>query len=105
MQAELLAVGSELLVPGRSETNGATITRRLLELGCKVLARTTIADDALALTEDCGLYGAISRRCPHNSLSGRHSRIGFASPCVWFDGVHRGYTDFSFGAQPAELSH
>lgn len=51
MQAELLAVGSELLVPGRQETNAATLTRYLLERGCKVVARTTIADDAAALTE------------------------------------------------------
>lgn len=51
MQAELLAIGSELLVPGRQETNAATITRYLLERGCKVVARTTIADDAQALTD------------------------------------------------------
>ncbi len=51
MQAELLAVGSELLVPGRQETNAATMTRYLLERGCKVVARTTIADDAKALTD------------------------------------------------------
>ncbi len=51
MQAELLAIGSELLVPGRQETNAATLTRYLLERGCKVVARTTIADDAQALTD------------------------------------------------------
>lgn len=51
MQAELLAVGSELLVPGRQETNALTITRYLLQRGCKVIARTTIADDAQALTD------------------------------------------------------
>lgn len=51
MQAELLAIGSELLVPGRQETNAATMTRYLLERGCKVVARTTIADDAQALTD------------------------------------------------------
>jgi nicotinamide-nucleotide amidase len=51
VQAELLAVGSELLVPGRQETNAATMTRYLLERGCKVVARTTIADDAGALTD------------------------------------------------------
>ncbi len=51
MRAELLAVGSELLVPGRQETNAATLTRYLLERGCTVVARTTIADDARALTD------------------------------------------------------
>lgn len=51
MKAELLSVGSELLVPGRVETNATTITRYLLERGCSVVARTTIADDSVALTE------------------------------------------------------
>ena len=51
MRAELLAIGSELLVPGRVETNASTITRYLLERGCQVLARTTVADDSRALTE------------------------------------------------------
>jgi nicotinamide-nucleotide amidase len=51
VRAELLAVGSELLVPGRPETNAATLTRYLLERGCQVVARTTIADDARALTD------------------------------------------------------
>ena len=55
MQAELLAIGSELLIPGRQETNAATITRYLLERGCKVVARTTIADDAQALTDSLRL--------------------------------------------------
>lgn len=59
MRAELLAVGSELLVPGRQETNAATLTRYLLERGCKVIARTTIADDAPALTDSFRL--ALSR--------------------------------------------
>lgn len=59
MQAELLAIGSELLVPGRQETNAATMTRYLLERGCKVVARTTIADDAQALTDSFRL--ALSR--------------------------------------------
>lgn len=59
MQAELLAVGSELLVPGRQETNAVTLTRYLLERGCKIIARTTIADDAQALTESFRL--ALSR--------------------------------------------
>jgi nicotinamide-nucleotide amidase len=51
MQAELLAIGSELLVPGRQETNATTITRYLLARGCKVVARTIVADDAQALTD------------------------------------------------------
>jgi nicotinamide-nucleotide amidase len=50
VKAELLAIGSELLVPGRAETNATYITGRLLELGIGVAARLTLADD-LALVE------------------------------------------------------
>lgn len=42
-------------MPGRQETNAATITRYLLERGCQVVARTTIADDARALTDSLRL--------------------------------------------------
>lgn len=46
MRAEILAVGSELLAPARSETNASYITARLLEAGVEVAARITVADDA-----------------------------------------------------------
>ena len=49
MRAEILAVGSELLTPGRIETNGTWLTGRLLELGFAVGARVTVADDAALL--------------------------------------------------------
>src|SRR5262245_46231648 len=45
MRAEILAVGSELLTQGRSETNGAYLTGRLLEVGITTGARITVADD------------------------------------------------------------
>jgi nicotinamide-nucleotide amidase len=45
MRAEILAVGSELLMPGRLETNGTYLTGRLLEVGIPVGARITVADD------------------------------------------------------------
>jgi nicotinamide-nucleotide amidase len=45
MRAELLAVGSELLGPLRSETNTSWLTERLLDAGIEVVARTTLADD------------------------------------------------------------
>ena len=51
MRAELIAVGSELLIPPRSETNGAYITGRLREIGIPVIARVTVADDLEALTQ------------------------------------------------------
>jgi len=46
MNAEILAIGSELLTPGRSETNAVYLTARLLECGIAVGARVTVADDA-----------------------------------------------------------
>jgi nicotinamide-nucleotide amidase len=49
VRAEILAVGSELLTPLRSDTNALVLTRRLLEVGVEVVARTTVADDAAAL--------------------------------------------------------
>ena len=45
VRAEILAVGSELLCPLRSDTNALWITERLLEVGVEVGARTTVADD------------------------------------------------------------
>lgn len=45
MRAELVAVGSELLMPLRQETNGQAITARLLEIGIEVAARVVVADD------------------------------------------------------------
>ena len=49
MRAEILAVGSELLTPLRSDTNALWITERLIEVGVEVGARTTVADDASLL--------------------------------------------------------
>ena len=49
MQAEILAIGSELLGPLRAETNSLWLTERLLDAGIEVAARTTLADDLLLL--------------------------------------------------------
>jgi nicotinamide-nucleotide amidase len=46
VRAEILAVGSELLTPLRSDTNALYLTARLLEIGVAVGARVTVADDA-----------------------------------------------------------
>jgi nicotinamide-nucleotide amidase len=51
MRAELLAVGSELLVPPRNETNGTFLTGRLRDIGIPVIARVIVADDAAALAQ------------------------------------------------------
>lgn len=50
MRAEVVAIGSELLVPPRGETNGAYVTGRLREIGIPVAARITVADDLPLLT-------------------------------------------------------
>ena len=48
-RAEIIAVGSELLTPLRSDTNALVLTARLREIGIEVVARTTVADDAALL--------------------------------------------------------
>jgi nicotinamide-nucleotide amidase len=45
VKAELLAIGSELLGPLRTETNTLWLTERLLDAGIEVAARATLADD------------------------------------------------------------
>ncbi len=49
MRAEILAVGSELLTPLRTDSNALYLTGRLLEAGIHVGARITVADDAALL--------------------------------------------------------
>ncbi len=45
MQAELIAVGSELLTPYRQDTNSLFLTDRLNRLGIEVLRKTIVGDD------------------------------------------------------------
>jgi len=49
VKAEILAIGSELLVPPRSDTNAAYLTGQLLAIGVQPLARTTLADEPALL--------------------------------------------------------
>jgi nicotinamide-nucleotide amidase len=49
VRAEILAVGSELLTPLRSDTNALWLTERLIGVGVEVRARTTVADDPALL--------------------------------------------------------
>ena len=49
MRAEILAIGSELLTPLRSDTNALHLTAKFLEAGVEVGARVTVADDAALL--------------------------------------------------------
>jgi nicotinamide-nucleotide amidase len=59
MRAEILAVGSELLTPLRSDTNALYLTGRLLEAGIEVGARITVADDPALL--ESAFRNALSR--------------------------------------------
>lgn len=59
IRAELVAVGSELLGPLRSETNTLWLTERLLDAGVEVTARATVADDLALLA--ASLRGALGR--------------------------------------------
>jgi competence/damage-inducible protein CinA-like protein len=59
MRAEILAVGSELLTPLRSDTNALYLTAKLLEIGIDTGARVTVADDASLL--ESAFRAALSR--------------------------------------------
>jgi len=45
MNAEIIAAGSELLTPARSDTNSLWLTARLNELGVEVTQKTIVGDD------------------------------------------------------------
>jgi nicotinamide-nucleotide amidase len=51
MDAEIVAVGSELLTPKRIDTNSLYVTERLNVLGVEVVAKTVVGDDRARLAE------------------------------------------------------
>ncbi|MFQ5791770.1 MAG: competence/damage-inducible protein A [Acidobacteriota bacterium] len=51
MRAEILTVGTELLTPGRVDTNSAYLTEQLLSVGIPVLFRATVGDDRRLIAE------------------------------------------------------
>ena len=51
MEAEILATGSELLTPDRSDTNSLWLTARLDELGLEVRRKTIVGDDLEVLSQ------------------------------------------------------
>jgi nicotinamide-nucleotide amidase len=59
MNAEIVAVGSELLTPRRSDTNSLYLTGRLNELGVEVTTKTIVGDDRERLRDTVRL--ALSR--------------------------------------------
>ncbi|MEW5981561.1 MAG: competence/damage-inducible protein A [Acidobacteriota bacterium] len=58
-RAEIIAVGSELLVPPRQDTNSLFITERLNDIGVEVGSRTIVGDDGASLASV--LRGALER--------------------------------------------
>jgi nicotinamide-nucleotide amidase len=50
VNAEIIAIGSELLTPFRQDTNSLHITQRLNELGTDVIYKTIVGDDGKRLT-------------------------------------------------------
>lgn len=57
--AEILAIGSELLTPFRTDTNSLFLTARLNELGLDVIGKAVVADDRAAV--ESALRGALAR--------------------------------------------
>ncbi len=57
--AEIIAVGSELLTPQKIDTNSLYLTDQLNALGVEVVAKSIIGDDRTRLTE--AIQGAVAR--------------------------------------------
>ena len=51
MDAEIIAVGSELLTPYRQDTNSLYLTGKLNSLGIEVRFKTIVGDDAAHLAQ------------------------------------------------------
>lgn len=59
MNAEIIAVGSELLTPFRQDTNSLYLTEQLNQLGVEVIFKTVVGDNPTHLTQAASL--ALSR--------------------------------------------
>ena len=51
LSAEIIAVGSELLTPTKTDTNSLWLTEKLNEIGIEVKLKTIVGDDELRLEE------------------------------------------------------
>lgn len=51
LSAEIIAIGSELLTPEKTDTNSLWLTGKLNEIGIEVKLKTIVGDDALRLEE------------------------------------------------------
>ncbi|MGA8232406.1 MAG: competence/damage-inducible protein A, partial [Candidatus Acidiferrales bacterium] len=59
MNAEIIAVGSELLTPDRIDTNSLFLTAELNRLGIEVIRKSVVGDDPTQLRDAFG--GALGR--------------------------------------------
>lgn len=102
MNAEIIAVGSELLTPARQDTNSLWLTQRLNDLGVEVTQKSVLGDDRERLA--AAIAGAL-QRVPLLILTGGlgptedditreamaqalHRRLLFdAEICAWIEGV------------------
>jgi nicotinamide-nucleotide amidase len=57
--AEIIAVGSELLTPQKLDTNSLWLTDQLNALGVEVVRKTVVGDDRARLTDT--IVGAMAR--------------------------------------------
>ena len=51
LRAEIIAIGSELLTPHRTDTNSLWLTERLNSVGIEVQLKTIVGDDEAILEE------------------------------------------------------
>src|SRR4028118_1339872 len=51
LSAEIIAIGSELLTPEKTDTNSLWLTEKLNEIGIEVKLKTIVGDDELRLEE------------------------------------------------------
>jgi competence/damage-inducible protein CinA C-terminal domain len=51
MSAEIVAIGSELLTPQKTDTNSLWLTEKLNDIGVEVMLKTVVGDDELRLEE------------------------------------------------------
>jgi nicotinamide-nucleotide amidase len=51
LSAEIIAVGSEMLTPDRTDTNSLWLTEKLNDIGVEVMLKTIVGDDAARLEE------------------------------------------------------
>ncbi len=59
LSAEIIAIGSELLTPSKTDTNSLWLTEKLNEIGIEVKLKTIVGDDEMRLEET--IRDAISR--------------------------------------------